>query len=253
MIPKIHDKGVSGFSAIIQSLEQIPYQGIHPAETVVIISYHFPSIRGINAHIRHGSHFASGLRVARQSIDLSQPGIMRIRIIDTQKKRGFIRTHERFGVTRVIREVFSLKISTGNLVDIKGKGLSGVDMQLTYEPGSVARRFQLTWQVGRILSIEAKIPGRQTNLTMLVRIKTGQKTSTALTATCLRHISAIELKSLRCQSIQIWCSCISIAITTQFRAVIFGDNKQDIGNLGTLQKECHMEEPQEKEARSSRD
>ena len=104
----------------------------------------------------------------RQSVDLANPGVMWIRIVNTQEKRTVIHIHERFGMPGIGCKVLSLKIGTGDPMHIERKCGRRIDVQFPNESGAIAVGLEASWQVGCVLAVQSKAPGGQTNLAMLV-------------------------------------------------------------------------------------
>ena len=58
---------------------------------------------------------------------------------------------------------------------VKGKGRGGIDVKLSDETGAVSEIFERADEIGSGLVEHAEFPGGQADLSVLVRVATGEK------------------------------------------------------------------------------
>ena len=82
----------------------------------------------IDSHIGHGLYIVSIERLFRNSVNLSNPGIMGFWIIDAKKKRLIASINERFSIFLIILQIFPLKVGAGNCLEVEGERRPGIDV-----------------------------------------------------------------------------------------------------------------------------
>ena len=137
---------------------------------------------------------------------------MCVGIVNAEEERRLTCIDERGGMLRVFVEVASLEVRFREFVKLEGKRGLGIDVQLADDAGAIPHRFQVAWQVRRVLPIEAKIPGRESDLAMLMRIQPGHNTRATLAAARLCHEGAIKADPLTSQAVEIRRACVWISI-----------------------------------------
>jgi len=121
---------------------------------------------------------------------------------------------------------------TFNHTHVVGKGGFRIDVELADFAGPITGGLEVAGDVRRVFPIHAETPRRQTNLPVLVRIQSGQNAGTGLTATGLRDEGAIEAHALRREFVEVRRLRIRIAVAAELRAVVLGDDEEDVGRRG---------------------
>ncbi len=238
VVAKVDDQRVVRLARPLQRRQQIANQRIEAAHAVVVIGNRFAHRRRIDAEIGKRFDVVRLQRILGQAVDLLEPWAVRVGIVDAQKERPIVGVEIRLGILGIIPEVLAGEIGGGYLVHIEGKRLFGIDVQLADNPGAVAGRLQAARDIRRVLAIHAEVPGGQADLAVLVRIETGQVGGTRLAATGLGNKGAIESHSLGGKPIQIRRPGVGIAVATQFRPVVFGDDQQNVRPRGQASASC---------------
>ena len=212
-----------------------PYVGIRPSDTYqfliitcpvgayyaepvkVKIETHFTrAAKGGTGFAKTGGNYAAALKPA----------------VDAQKE-GRLTGHDKAsGMLRILSQVLAGKVRPGDFLEIKRELRGRVDVQLTDDSRAVASALQATGQIRNTLAVETEIPGRESDLAVLVRVEPGQDAGPALAAARLSHKGTIEADPLRRKSIQVRGPGVRIAIATQFGTIVFRDNEEDVRRGG---------------------
>ena len=139
MVPKVDDDGIAGLAGALKNGKEIADQGVHSAEAIVIVGDHFPHGRVVQSHVGHGFDLVTGLRICRQTVDLANPGVVRVGVIDAEEEGRITSVDKGIRVFRIISEILPGEISVRDVVDIKGKSGSRIYVELANEPRAIPR------------------------------------------------------------------------------------------------------------------
>ena len=134
-----------------------------------------------------------------------------------------------YGVFRVIRELLACEVTVRDCREIKREGRLGIDVQFADDAGAISSGLKTAREVRRVFAIQAKSPGRQANLPVLMWIQAREKTRPGLTTSRLRHERAIEAHALRRELVKVGRLRIRIAVTVEFRVIVLGDIRKMFG------------------------
>ena len=129
----------------------------------------------------------------------------------------------------VALHALALEVGRRNLGKVEWERLGRIDVQLADDASAVADFLQTADDIWCVAAIKAELPRSESDLTVLVRIEPGQKCRPRLAAPGLRNIGILEPDSAFCERVQVRCGHIGCPVCADFRAVVFGDDQEDVG------------------------
>ena len=163
---------------------------------------------------------------------------MGVRVVHRKKERLVGCPEERFGLRRVRVQVLPPKVAVRNAGEVERKRRFRIHVQFADDAGPVARPLQAPDDVGRLVAVEAEAPGRQADLSVLMRIEARQQRRARLAAAGLGHVGVLEEHAGGGERVKVRRPGVPVAVRAQFRAVVFGDDQQDVrlGGLNRLRR-----------------
>ena len=178
----------------------------------------------VDPHVGNGINAFTGQRLGWKIVDLPDKGPVGIREIHLEIKRFFAFPKKPFRMFRVSGHVPAIEVGLGNGLGIKWERVPGIDVQFANDARLVTFLLQGLDDVLYFARIHGVLPGRQPDLSVLVGIKTGQKSRARLGASGLRYIGISEKSPFLCQLIKVR-GIDRRPIASHLRAVIFRDDE----------------------------
>ena len=227
MIADIHHHGVLLTVRILQGPEQLADVCVQPHHAVVVICGLLAQFRVVDPHVGNGINIFTGQRLGRKIVDLPDKRSVGIREIYLKIKGFFDFPKKSFRMFCVSGHAPAIEVCLGNGLEIKWECVPGIDVQFANDASLITFLLQGLDDVLCFVRIHGVLPGRQPNLSVLVRVKTCQKSRARLGTPGLRCIGISEKSPFLCQLIKMR-GIDRRAVASHLRAVIFRDDEQNI-------------------------